>query len=41
MKGCSLGLQADVDTSGRIGDDDALSLSRTGDDPVVAGWFSS
>ena len=27
VRGCSLGLQADVDTSSRIGDDDALSSS--------------
>ena len=36
----SLCLQADVGTSGRIVDDDALSSGRTGDDAVVAGSHS-
>ena len=38
---CSLCLQADIDTSGRIVDDDALSSCWTGDDAVVAGSYSS
>ena len=37
----SLCLQADVDTSGRIADDDALSSCRTGDDAIVTGSHSS
>ena len=37
----SLCLQADVDTSGRIADDDALSSCSTGDDAVITGSRSS
>ena len=41
LKGCTLDLQVEVGTSGRIKDDDALSSCLTGDDAVVAGWYSS
>ena len=37
----SLCLQADIGTSGRIIDDDALSSCWTGDDAVVVGSYSS